>query len=132
MIRIKDLKNTQAKMVLEAFNLVTEDSNLTMDLYLYDFNNCREQGYVIELDTVENKYIPSHKRPYFAFAEHRNSDSIVVYKGYGYYENVRLVTEDFWSSAKYFEYGHAIEAAQYIKEQFIETYNNFTKPVEKV
>ena len=130
MITITDFKNTQAKLVLEAFRLVTEDSNLNMHLYLKDFDNCREQGYVIELDSVENKYIPSEKRPYFAFAEHRNSDTIVVYKGYGYYQNAHLVTEDFWNSVRSFGYGQALEAAQYIKEQFIETYNNFTKPME--
>ena len=130
MIRIKDCKNGQAKMVLEAFKLVTEDSNLNIDLRLKDFDNCREQGYVLELDTIDNKYIPFEKRPYFAFAECRNSDSIVVYKGFGYYENTYLVTDDFWRNARSFEYGHVIEAAQYIKEQFIKTYNNFTKPME--
>lgn len=132
MIIIKDLKNTQAKLVLQAFKVVTEDSNLNMDLQLKDFDNCREQGYVIELDTIENKYIPSEKRPYFAFAEHRNSDTIVVYKGYGYYQNASLVTDDFWNSVRSFEYGHAIEAAKYIWDELLVTYNNFTKSVEKL
>lgn len=132
MIRIKDFKNTQAKMVLEAFKLVTEDSDMNMDLQLKDFNNCREQGYVIELDNIENKYIPSEKRPYFAFAEHHNSDSIVVYTGYGYYQSTSTVTEDFWRSAILFEYGHPMEAAFYIKNELAKIYNNLTKTVEKV
>lgn len=132
MIRIKDFKNTQAKLVLQAFKLVTEDINLNMNLYIKDFDNCREQGYVIELDDIEDKYIPSEKRPYFAFAEHRNSDTIVVYKGYGYYQNADLVTEDFWSSAKSFGYGQALEAAEYIWNELLQTYNNFIKTVEKI
>ncbi len=132
MIRIKDFKNTQAKLVLEAFRLVTEDSHMNIDLHLKDFDNCREQGYVIELHSVENKYIPSEKRPYFAFAEHRNSDDIVVYKGYGYYQSTSTVTEDFWRSAIFFKYGHPMEAAFYIKNELAKIYNKFTKPMEEV
>lgn len=121
MIRIEERKNQQAKMVLETFKWLAEGSDLDVELELKDFDNCREQGYVLQLQYLNGKYIMDNCNViHFAFAESRNSDSIVVYQDTGCYESASYCSDNFWHSSHSFECGQALQAAKYILNELVE------------
>ena len=134
MIVIRDQINQQAKMVLEAVRLLLEQSySINAELILKYFNNCREQGYVLELSDLNGKYVIDNSDIiHFAFAEDRNSDSIVVYQDLGRYESIQFCSDNFWHSCHAFEYGQAMEAARYIIKELIEHINSITNRKVKV
>lgn len=117
MIKFTETKNKQAKVVLEAVKMLLDQLNpdkYDFEVLQRDFDNGREQGYVIELTAVNNKWL-LHEGLHVAFAEYHNSDSIVVYtdKDSYYPETIK---ESFWNSSKTFTYGSILEAAEYIVE----------------
>lgn len=134
MIRIVDNVNQQAKIVLESCKLLLENYyEMDVELELKHFDNCREQGYVLELQYLNGKYIMDKCNViHFAFAESRNSDSIVVYQDTGWYESASYCSDNFWHSCHSFEYGQAMEAARYIVKELIEHINSITNRKVKV
>lgn len=134
MITIVDEVNQQAKIVLECCKLLLE-SNYQVDaeLLLKHFDNCREQGYVLELQYLNGKYVIDNSDIiHFAFAECRNSDGIVVYQDLGRYQTAHNCSDNFWHSCHSFEYGQAMEAARYIIKELIEHINSITNRKVKV
>lgn len=117
MIKFTETKNKQAKVVLEAVKMLLDQLNpdkYDFEVLQRDFDNGREQGYVIELTDVNKKWL-MYDGLHVAFAEHRNSDSIVVYTDKSSY-NPDTITDAFWNSSKTFAYGSILEAAKYIVE----------------
>lgn len=121
MITITETKSEQAKVLLQVvkmrLNSLDEDK-YNFELLQRDFDNCREQGYVLELHRVNNGWVHD-SAIHVAFSENRNSDSIVVYVGENSYypENI---SEDFWDNRKYFDYGQWLEAADYIIQTLVQ------------
>ena len=126
MIRINDNKNGQAKIILEAIRFILSQWEHLYDfqLDLKDFDNCREQGYVLELSILDGKIVPRENSIHFAFAEQRNSDNIVIYSDYGYYDKDNI-NEHFWNEPFLFGYAESYQAAYYIADRF-------TKHIDKL
>lgn len=117
MIKLTETKNKQAKVVLEAVKMLLDQLNpdkYDFEVLQRDFDNGREQGYVIELTDVNKKWL-MYDGLHVAFAEHHNSDSIVVYTDKGSY-SPDTIKESFWNSSKTFTYGSILEAAEYVVE----------------
>ena len=117
MIKFTETKNKQAKVVLEAVKMLLDQLNpdkYDFELLQRDFDNGREQGYVIELTDVNKKCL-MYDCLHVAFAEHHNSDSIVVYTDKGSY-SPDTIKESFWNNSKTFTYGSILEAAEYVVE----------------
>lgn len=101
------LPNTAAADRVLSFvrELLDEDTDVFVERYV----NCREQGYALSrgpLDTYRK----------VAFSEHRNSDQIVVYSGSrdSFTFNTNIPTDETYDKARYFPYGHELDAAKHI------------------
>ena len=112
-MKIVNTCNSQAQAVLAALEALSEDNADGIEVSVKQFDNCREQGYVVELDSYQDTYVVGEQKHWFAFAEHRNSDDIVVYDNVGPYRGLDSVD---WSRCKQFRYGCFTEAATYIYE----------------
>ena len=102
----------QAQLVLD---LVLKDARirrLNRDHLVEAYQNGREQGFAIQTWNYE-----THGLIAVSWAEHRNSDDIVVYVGQG--ENQGL-SDDAWKNSKGFRYDDHYGAAQYIIETLID------------
>lgn len=115
MITLTSKKNKQAEAVLACFKLLIEGRSQNIGLRLSDFDNGREQGYVIELNEVNGVYNPI---AHWAFAEYRSSDDIIIYHEQGIY-NANYISEDFWNNRKSFGYGEVMSAAEYIFDEIM-------------
>ena len=114
-----ETKSAQAIALLAVIKAMFENLDSNTEVFIKDFNNCREQGYVLELKYVDGKYLFSEDtKIWVAFAENRNSDDIVVYYNDNSYEDLQSVD---WDKKEYFRYGQFTQAADYIKSLFDET-----------
>lgn len=128
MITITETKSEQAKVLLQVVKMrlnSLDQDKYNFELLQRDFDNCREQGYVLELHHVNNRWVGDNAI-HVAFSENRNSDSIVVYVGENSYYP-ESISEDFWGNRKYFDYGQWLEAADYI----IQTLTQRVKSIEE-
>lgn len=123
-MKFRPLVSNQAQTILnilqqyEGYILALKD----VTVQIKHFDNCREQGYVLELQSIGYKYIDDDKTFFIAFAEHRNSDNIVIYWDKGYhYEGVHKVSDEFWTqNTKRFPYGQYQDAADFILNKLVE------------
>jgi len=69
------------------------------------YQNGREQGY--SLSSYRDGHIT-----FVCFAEHRSSDSIVVYVGP--HDPMQSITDEMWKGATSFQYGEYEKAAKFI------------------
>jgi hypothetical protein len=60
--------------MLQPFYLDRGDEKYYGEIYVARWENCREQGYVVSMNTINNKCIN------IAFFEHRNSDGLCAVK----------------------------------------------------
>ena len=98
--------------------------------YLECFNNCREQGYVLHVDSVDWDNPNKTKTDLVIWAfEARSSDEIVVSWQNEYPHNGMFSEDTYNNRRKYFHYNELQKAADYIvnlvKEKFVK---EFTKP----
>jgi hypothetical protein len=112
------------------FDIVCEDLDneatenyVKIDGYLECFNNCREQGYVLHVDSVDWDNPNRTKTDLFIWAfEARSSDEIVVSWQTEYPNNGMFSEETYKERRKYFHYDELQKAADFIvnlvKEHF--------------
>lgn len=97
-----------AEKVRKAIQRLNPSTELQQRANFAMFDNCREQGYVLQVHGVGFKQLN------IAFTENRNSDDIVVYC----YKEVQfpsnLPAQGEWSDRKYFNPGQYDAAADYI------------------
>lgn len=128
MIIITEDKNWDAKVVLEAVKGIL--SECYSDKYDFkirqkDFDNGREQGYALEIDYVNGQWLFMDSF-HVVFARNRNSDSTVVYTGKETFYN-EYIKEEFWSTAKLFDYKKHMEAAEYVVKTIIQKVDEIIK-----
>lgn len=123
-MKFNPLASNQAQNLL---NILQQEQDYHEELkditvQIKHFDNCREQGYVLELQYIGYRYVDRDKRFFIAFAEHRNSDNIVIYWDKGYeYENAHEVSDEFWTqNTKSFPYGQYHDAADFILNKLVE------------
>jgi len=116
-------------LVCENLDNEATESHVKIAGYLECFNNCREQGYVLHVDSVDWDN-PEHTKDslvIWAF-EARSSDEIVVSWQTEYPHNGMFSEDTYKNRRKYFHYNELQKAADYIinlvKEKFIK---EFTK-----
>ena len=108
-----------------------KDGNyIKIDGYLETFNNCREQGYVLRVDSCD--YDDKNRTAdviYIWVYENRSSDNIVVsYQINEHPYNGMFSDETYEKRRKLFDYGQYQEAADYIEELIVKTFEKeFTK-----
>jgi len=95
-----------AENVRHAINRLNNNTNLMREAHFECFDNCREQGYVLNINSDL----------FIAFAQQRNSDEIVVYV----YENIAFPSNlprdesDWKANRRFFRYDEVNEAAHFI------------------
>lgn len=93
------------------------DISKTSELDVARFDNCREQGYTV---SVRNK---NRKQINISFAEHRSSDSLIIYKWFKNTFNSPTLSDmddTSWNNAVYFKYDGIYAAMEYIKQELME------------
>ena len=90
-----------------------------------DFDNGREQGYALQIDCVNGQWL-FREAFHVVFARNRNSDSTVVYTGKEAFYN-DCIKEEFWSTAKLFDYGKQMDAAEYVVKTIIQKVDEIIK-----
>lgn len=132
-----DGASTQAKIVLallasfeieESWDSARCEYTARMDVNRW--HNCRERGYSV---AIRPKKWLRNQDVHIAWAEHRNSDDIVVYEYKGILMNPLTVHDmnqqpESWSG-KHFPVGQWQEAADYIKERLLIAWKS--EPKEK-
>ena len=116
------------------FDIVCEDLDneatenyVKISGYLECFNNCREQGYVLHVDSVDWNNPNRTKEDLCIWAfEARSSDEIVVSWQTEYPNNGMFSEETYKERRKYFHYNQLQEAADFIvdlvKDHFAEEF----------
>lgn len=128
MIIITEDKNWDAKVVLEAVKgMLNECYSDKYDFKIRqkDFDNGREQGYALEIDYVNGQWLFMDSF-HVVFARNRNSDSTVVYTGKETFYN-EYIKEEFWSTAKLFDYKKHMKAAEYVVKTIIQKVDEIIK-----
>ncbi len=114
-------------LVCEELDNEQTNNGVKIDGWLETFNNCREQGYVLNLDTFDFKNGKATKESLYIWAfESRNSDDIVVSWQTDYPNNGMFSEETYEKRRKYFRYNELQEAADFIiglvKDHFAEEF----------
>lgn len=118
-MKLTKIKNEQAVALLSVIEAMYGNRDDDIDIMVSDFNNCREQGYVLQLSSIDNGLLFHDQAMWIAFAQNRNSDSIVVYTDTGFYpDSVDQIEEHVWRDSKMFGFGEFTVAADYINELF--------------
>lgn len=117
-------------LVCNFLDLEATENYVKISGYLECFNNCREQGYVLHIDSVDwdNKERTTENLYIWAF-EARSSDEIVVSWQTEYPHDRGMFSEETYKERrKYFHYNQIYEAAQFIidlvKEHFKKEFTN--------
>lgn len=95
--------------------LMNDEEAPRVDGTVRTFENCREQGYAIDIDTAFDKQF-EYPFPRVTFAENRNSDQIVVYIGPPEGGPNTDLSEKAYRNAKYFHPEDYYKATRYIFE----------------
>ena len=114
-------------LVCESLDNEQTNNGVKIDGQLETFNNCREQGYVLNLDTLDFKNSKATKESLYIWAfECRNSDDIVVSWQTEYPNNGMFSEETYKKRREYFRYSGLQEAADFIidlvKDHFTEEF----------
>jgi len=110
-------------IVCEALDNEATENYVKISGYLECFNNCREQGYVLHVDSVDWDNPNKTKKDLCVWAfEARSSDEIVVSWQTEYPHNGMFSEETYKERRKYFHYDELQKAADFIidlvKEHF--------------
>lgn len=89
-------------------NKLNTDSRLCSRATWQSFDNCREQGFVLNIWGMKLVNLR------IAFSENRNSDDIVVYCYTKSAFPTNLPAEDSWNDKMYFPYKKHLSAAKYV------------------
>ena len=110
-------------IVCEELDSEATENYVKISGYLECFNNCREQGYVLHVDSVDWDNENKTKEDLIIWAfEARSSDEIVVSWQNEYPHNGMFSEETYNNRRKYFHYNELQKAADFIidlvKEHF--------------
>ena len=110
-------------IVCEELDSEATENYVKISGYLECFNNCREQGYVLHVDSVDCDNENKTKEDLIIWAfEARSSDEIVVSWQNEYPHNGMFSEETYNNRRKYFHYNELQKAADFIidlvKEHF--------------
>lgn len=110
-------------IVCEYLDFEATENSVKISGYLECFNNCREQGYVLHVDSVDWDNPDRAKTDLVIWAfEARSSDEIVVSWQTEYPNNGMFSDETYNKRRKYFHYNELQQAADFIinlvKEHF--------------
>lgn len=102
-------------IVCEELDNETTENDVKISGHLECFNNCREQGYVLHIDSIDwdNCYRNKTELIIWAF-ENRNSDDIVVSWQTERTYNGMFSNETFNNRRQYFHYDELQQAADFI------------------
>lgn len=102
-------------LVCEELDLLASEYNKKIWGYLQTFNNCREQGFYLTIESADYKNENHTKENMFVWAcECRNSDEIMVVISYKYPTNKGMFDEEAYENRRYFGYGELQPSADYI------------------
>lgn len=102
-------------LVCESLDNEQTNNNVKIDGWLETFNNCREQGYVLHLNSTDFKNKKRTEENLYVWAfESRNSDDIVVSWQIDYPNNGMFSDETYKKRREYFRYNGLQEAADFI------------------
>jgi len=102
-------------LVCEALDNGSSENYVRISGYLECFNNCREQGYVLHVDSVDWDNEDRTKGELYIWAfECRNSDDIVVSWQTEYPRNGMFSEDTYNNRRKYFRYDETQKAADFI------------------
>lgn len=102
-------------IVCEALDLEATEYDVKISGYLECFNNCREQGYVLHVDSVDWDNPNKTKEDLCIWAhEHRNGDEIVIRWQTEYPHNGMFSEETYNSRTQCFHYNELQKAADFI------------------
>lgn len=109
-------------IVCETLDIEASENYTKIDGWLECFNNCREQGYVLNVHSTDwdnpNK---TNGDLYIWACECRNSDDIMVVVSNKYPRN-GMFDEEAYNNRKYFRYNQYYEAAEYILDVVKDTF----------
>lgn len=110
---------TEDRCTADAVLAIFNSYNCTdgTELLLYQYDNGREHGYVLELQSIaEEHWISYNDSIWVAFSEFRRSDDIVIYTDERQWSG--RLTDKSYEECKMFKYNQIYEAAQYILNLF--------------
>lgn len=115
-------KTRSIKVSERVFDLVCEELDFEVSEnykkisgYLSTFNNCREQGFYLTINTTDFRSEERTKEDMYVWAcECRNSDNIMVVISHKYPSNNGMFDEEAYENRKYFKYNELQESADYI------------------
>lgn len=107
------------------FDIVCEELDILVSAYhkkiagyLSTFNNCREQGFYLTIESTDFKNENRTKESMFVWAcVCRHSDEIMVVISYKYPVNRGMFDEEAYNNARYFKYNQLQESADYILDE---------------
>lgn len=111
----------RAHRVLKLVRVVRTDKH-SSNVSVYPFRNGREHGYVIQLWDLNDA-----KPTWWMFAELRNGDSMVLYEGKGFVENVP--SDEVYAKAKHF--GSARLTYRQVEEQLAQYITKAIRTAQK-
>ena len=116
-------------IVCDELDLYASEYNVKIDGYLECFNNCREQGYVLHVESTDWDNENKTKTDLCIWAhEHRNGDDIVVRWQTEYPHNGMFSEDTYNKRTKCFKYYELQQAAKFIidlvEEHFKEEFTN--------
>ena len=116
-------------IVCEALDIEQSEYGVKIDGYLECFNNCREQGYVLHVDSTDWDNPNNTKEDLIIWAfECKNSDNIVVSWQTECPHNGMFSEDTYNNRRKYFKYNELQQAADFIinlvKDHFKTEFNN--------
>jgi hypothetical protein len=98
------------------------------------FDNCREQGYIVFMNDLRRE-----KQINIAFAEHRNSDDIVIYVFEKKTFNAPHLTDfdnSVWENSQHFRHNAPYTAAEFIATKLVEFWDenkdNVRRPLSEI
>ena len=122
-IRTIQVSERVFNLVCEELDLEQTENYVKIDGWLECFSDCREQGYVLHLDSLDFDSPKRTKENLYIWAcECKNSDNIIVMWQTEYPNNEKVSEETYKERRKYFSYNAEHEAKDFIiklvKEHF--------------
>ena len=112
-------------LVIEELDCDASGNHVKIDGWLETFNNCREQGLMLHVDSVDFDNEKRTKKIVKVWAcEARNSDDILVIVSDDREANDihNMFSEEAYNNRKYFSYNEEHKAAEYIIDKVRETF----------
>ena len=128
--KVRSLKVSERvfDLVCEDLSYEKDEQGINIDGWLKPFNNCREVGYVLTVDSVDWDNENRTKTVLYVWAcEARSSDNILILWSNLVPDNGMFHHEDWENRKRYFGCNQYVEAAKFIvdlvKEQFKPEFN---------